>query len=185
MIAEKEYRLRKVIDQTYDQLLSVLLSFTSNRHLCEDILQEAYVRFWNNMENVKDDDTAIFLLKRYTRNLFLDEMRKLSRQENLLANLNTDITVASAEELAIKKEKYTTIQTAIEKLPARQKEIFRMHKEQALSYRQISEQLGVTTGTIETQMNRALKSLRKELAGMKVNDPALSFALIYYALTAS
>ncbi|MBO9683523.1 MAG: sigma-70 family RNA polymerase sigma factor, partial [Flavisolibacter sp.] len=152
-------------------------------HLCEDILQEAYVRFWNNMEKVKDDDTAIFLLKRYTRNLFLDEMRKLSRRESLLANLDMDATAASAEELAIEKERYTTIQAAIEKLPAQQKRIFRMHKEQALSYRQISEQLGVTTGTIETQMNRALKFLRKELAGLSMNDPAFSFALIYYALT--
>ncbi|NML23998.1 sigma-70 family RNA polymerase sigma factor [Pseudoflavitalea sp. G-6-1-2] len=184
MIAEKEYRLRKVIDQTHDQLLSVLLSFTSNRHLCEDILQEAYVRFWNNMEQVKDDDTAIYLLKRYTRNLFLDEMRRISRRESLLANLHTNIAVASAEELAIEKERRTIIQSAIEKLPAQQKKIFRMHKEQALSYRQIADQLGITTGTIETQMNRALKFLRKELAGMNVNDPALTFALIYYALTA-
>lgn len=183
MTQDKEYRLRQVIDQTHAKLLSLLLSLTSDRQLCEDILQEAYIRFWKNMDNVKDDETVIFLLKRYTRNLFLDEMRKIARREKLLLKLNQEDASLSVEEETINKERYITIQTAIEKLPARQRQIFRMHKEQAMSYRQIAEQLGVGTGTIETQMNRALKFLRKELTTMTTTDPSLTMVFVYFALS--
>lgn len=182
---DKEYRLRQIINQTHDRLLSLLLSFTSDRALCEDILQEAYIRFWNNMEGVTDDASAIYLLKRYTRNLFLDEMRKLARREALLVKMNREEMTQSVEQQAIDKERYNTIQRAINKLPEQQRLIFRMHKEQAMSYRQIAEQLNISTGTIETQMNRALKFLRRELASLHTNDPAISFALIYLALFTS
>lgn len=184
LIADKEYRLRQVIYETHDRLLALLLSLTADRQLCEDILQEAYIRFWNNMDKVEDDTTALFLLKRYTRNLFLDEMRKLARREALLVKMNFDDSTHTVEDIAITKERYTTMQAAIEKLPAQQRQIFRMHKEQALSYRQIAEQLGITPGTIETQMNRALKFLRKELADLKINDPAFTCMVAYYAISA-
>lgn len=167
-----------MINQTHDRLLSLLLSFTDNRPLCEDILQEAYIRFWNNMHKVEDDATAIYLLKRYTRNLFLDEMRKHSRREAMLVKMNPDQTTHSVEEQAISKEDYNAIQSVIDKLPEQQRLIFRMHKEQSMSYRQIAEQLGIATSTIETQMNRALKFLRRELSGIRPND-AVTVALLF------
>ncbi|MEI9810746.1 MAG: sigma-70 family RNA polymerase sigma factor [Bacteroidota bacterium] len=184
MQPDKEYRLKQIINQTHDRLLSVLLSFTKDRHLCEDLLQEAYVRLWENMDELQDDASAIFLLKRYTRNLFLDEMRKLTSREALLVKMKWEATEISVEDQAINKERYQAIQMAINKLPAQQRLIFQMHKEQAMSYRQIAEQLGIATGTIEKQMGRALKFLRQELAPLKTNDQAIAFVSIYYILTA-
>ena len=62
MRSDKAYRLTKIISQTHDRLLSVLLSLTKDRHLCEDLLQEAYIRLWKNMDVLQDDDSAIYLL---------------------------------------------------------------------------------------------------------------------------
>lgn len=182
---DKELRLRQIIDQTHDRLLSVLLPFTRDRHLSEDLIQEAYIRLWENMDNLQDDTSAIFLLKRYTRNLFLDEMRKVARREALLVKMNWEESEISVEERTIEREKHTTIQLAINKLPEQQRLIFTMHKEQAMSYRQIAEQLGIATGTIEKQMGRALKNLRRELGPLKPNDEAITFIWIYYVLSAT
>lgn len=137
------------------------------------------------MAVLQDDDDAIYMLKRYTRNLFLDEMRKVSRREAMLVKMKWDDKEISVEERAINREKYNAIQSAIRKLPHQQRLIFSMHKEQAMSYRQISDILGIAPGTIEKQMGRALKFLRKELAMLKSTDQAMLFIYIYYLLSAS
>jgi len=182
---DKEYRLKHIINQTHDRLLSVLLSFTRDRHLCEDLLQEAYIRLWENLDGLQNDDTAIFLLKRYARNLFLDEMRKVARREVLLGKMERDEMEVSVEGQAINREKYLAIQSAINKLPEQQRLIFTLHKEQAMSYRQIAEKLGIAPGTIEKQMGRALKFLRQELAQLRTTDQAIALICIYHVLSVS
>jgi len=42
-----------------------------------------------------------------------------------------------------------------------------MHREQALSYRDIARILGISVKTVETQMGRALKTLRERLASYR------------------
>ena len=185
MQPDKEYRLKHIINQTHDRLLSVLLSFTRDRHLCEDLLQEAYIRLWENLDGLQNDDTAIFLLKRYARNLFLDEMRKVARREVLLGKMERDEMEVSVEGQAINREKYLAIQSAINKLPEQQRLIFTLHKEQAMSYRQIAEKLGIAPGTIEKQMGRALKFLRQELAQLRTTDQAIALICIYHVLSVS
>lgn len=177
------YRLRQIVHQTHDQLLSVLLSFTKDRHLCEDLIQEAYIRLWQHMDSLQDDATAIFLLKRYTRNLLLDELRKVSRRQALLVKMPKAGIQSSVEEQAIERERYAIIQTAVNKLPRQQRLIFLMHKEEAMSYKQIAGQLGIATGTIEKQMGRALRFLRQELAPLQLSDHALTLACMYYVLS--
>lgn len=155
------------MDETQDKLFSVLFVMCRDEELCNDIMQEAYIRLWQNIEVVKDDHAILALLKQYARNLFLDEMRKRSRQQSILVEIVTAEMAASPEEQAIDAEKHRQIQTAINKLPRQQQLIFRMHKEYAMSYRQIADELEIATGTIEKQMNRALKSLKHDLHHLK------------------
>jgi RNA polymerase sigma-70 factor (ECF subfamily) len=56
------------------------------------------------------------------------------------------------------------IRRAIDALPDRCRQIFLLSREKYLSYAEIAEVLGISVKTVETQMWRALKSLRKSLA---------------------
>lgn len=163
MANQQEERLQRIIDQTYDKFFGVLFALCKDHDLCADLVQQAYIKIWEHLDNIRDDEKVMALLKVYGRNLFLDELRKKARQEQALSQYTPESTTPSPEEKLIEKELQRKLQVTIDKLPAQQQQIFRMHKEQAFSYRQISSRLDITTGTIETQMNRALKFLRKEL----------------------
>jgi len=136
-------------------------------HLCEDIIQETYIRLWKHLPAVKDDHAVLALLRQYARNLFLDEMRKRVRQKEMLMKIssNEHLVHPSADKKVLDKERQLEIQRAISKLPQQQQLIFRMHKEHDMSYREIAAELEIATGTIEKQMTRALRSIRHHLKG--------------------
>lgn len=160
-------RFRVIVEDTFDRLYASLYLLCRDRQQCEDIMQEAYIRLWKNIEQVKDDQAVLALLKCYARNIFLDEVRKAARRQTSLS-LDAAEPVADVPENYIEnRELHTAIQTAINKLPRQQQIIFRLHKEHAMSYKQISAEMNIGTGTIEVQMNRALKSLKNNLAHLQ------------------
>jgi RNA polymerase sigma-70 factor (ECF subfamily) len=82
---------------------------------------------------------------------------------------NLDIEVVNQNLFSLQKfdennfsldEIETIIDDAVSSLPERCQMIFRMSKMEGLSYKQISDKLGISTNTIEGQMNIALKKLR-------------------------
>ena len=59
------------------------------------------------------------------------------------------------------------VRRAIDALPPRCREIFLLSREDGLSYGGIATTLGISVKTVETQMGRALKSLRAALEGLR------------------
>ena len=159
-----QQRFKKIVESTVDRLYAGLFHLCRDKERCEDIMQEAYIRLWNNLDTVKDDEAVIALLRTYARNIFLDEVRKTARRQQGMQHHVPEEKTDSPEDYLRNRELNAQLQAAINKLPPQQQMIFRLHKEHALSYKQISAQMKIATGTIEVQMNRALISLKNELS---------------------
>jgi RNA polymerase sigma-70 factor (ECF subfamily) len=71
----------------------------------------------------------------------------------------------------------TEINKAVDELPEKRKEIYRLSREKGLSYKDIAEQLGVKPKTVENQINLALKHIKTRLG----NDilPVLLFLSLF------
>lgn len=162
-----QHRFNCIVEETFDRLYSSLYPLCNDKQRCEDIIQETYIRLWKNIDQVQDDETIIRLLKYYARNIFLDELRSAARKKASLARHTPEEEVDSTAAYMEDRELYITIQSAINKLPRQQQIIFRLHKEQALSYKQISDRMNIGTGTIEVHMNRALKTLKQLLSHLR------------------
>ena len=59
------------------------------------------------------------------------------------------------------------IAEAIESLPEKRRQIFKLSREQGLKYQEIADQLGLSVKTVETHMGLALKQLREQLRDYK------------------
>ncbi|WP_341836162.1 sigma-70 family RNA polymerase sigma factor [Chitinophaga pollutisoli] len=168
-----QQRFRKIVEGTADRLYASMFPLCKDKAMCEDIMQETYIRLWKNLDQVKDDEAVLALLRTYARNIFLDEVRKTARRQQGMLQHAAEEKADSTEDYLYNRELNAQLQEAINMLPPQQQLIFRLHKEHALSYKQISAQMKITTGTIEVQMNRALKSLKKKLSHLKGNFPFL------------
>src|SRR6059058_445406 len=68
------------------------------------------------------------------------------------------------EDLCLREELDQAVQRAIAELPARCRAIFVLRRREQLSYREIATRLGISLGTVKSQMWRATLRLRAKLA---------------------
>jgi RNA polymerase sigma-70 factor (ECF subfamily) len=69
------------------------------------------------------------------------------------------------------------IELAIQQLPEQCQKIFRLCKIDGMKYKEIADELGISIKTVENQMGKALKILRKSLAGLLA---FILYILIFY-----
>jgi RNA polymerase sigma-70 factor (ECF subfamily) len=94
-------------------------------------------------------------------------MRKKARQQIMLSQLQqhtNEVNDVSHTELQISyKERLHQLQTSIDLLPAKRKEIFTLVKQQGLSHKKVADQLGISPATVEKQVGLSLQFLRKKM----------------------
>ena len=66
-------------------------------------------------------------------------------------------------EILITKELAQAIATSLEKLPAQTKEIFMLSRYNGLKNKEIADQLGISTKSVEYHIKNALKQLKSDL----------------------
>ncbi len=156
----------EIFRDTKDRLYHFVFKLTRNNSDTQDILQESYSRLWERMETIDVSVDVLPLLLTYARNCFIDHLRKRERDQRFLDKLATDelATEVAAAYLSLDlKDKEKLLRVSLEQLPAKRRQIFGLVKEQGLSHKEVAEQLGITTGTVEKQVGLSLRFLRKEL----------------------
>jgi RNA polymerase sigma-70 factor (ECF subfamily) len=160
-----------------DNLLSYLTRISGSRELAEDLFQETFKRVHEKAHKFRGSRFKGWLYKIAT-NVAIDCIRRIRRVrvvslerrddcdgENFNVSNAFAATDVSYEPLreAIKTENQEKVRRAIELLPDRQRATLVLAYYQQLSYPQVAEVLGCSTGTVKTQMYRALRTLAERL----------------------
>jgi RNA polymerase sigma-70 factor (ECF subfamily) len=142
----------------------IVFRYLENRSLAEDIVQESFVKLWEKQNSI---DCSPAGLREYlftiVRNSTISYLRSLKVKYTSLdvASISSDVTeeirLYDEEELALRVDR------AIDKLPRKCREIFRMAYLEELTYNEIAQKLSVSKNTIKTQMGIAYRILRNEL----------------------
>ena len=154
-------------------LFGIIYRMLEDRELAEDVLQEAFVKIWNNFSNYDSLKGRLFTwMLNITRNLTIDTIRSKgyrkqakiqnsgnsvdSSVENISSNPNT---TESFDALGIRK--HLTL------LKDDQKQIIDLAYFGGFTQDEISKQLAIPLGTVKTKMRTAILALRKIL--QKIN----------------
>ena len=163
-LTEKEQQFKALFDASRERLYAFLYRLTHDAQLTEDILQQCYLKIWERFDQIEKQEDMIPLLKTYARNSWIDLLRKKAREESGLSQLSLLQEHGSAADAGmLNREMRTLLQDIIGCMPRRRQEIFRLIKEEGLSYKEVSHRLGISINTIETQMGHAMKFIRKRL----------------------
>ena len=69
-----------------------------------------------------------------------------------------------ADEEVQARELAAAFEDAVDRLPARCRQAFTLYREEGMSYAEIAERMGTSVRTVETQLARANRALRRQLA---------------------
>jgi RNA polymerase sigma-70 factor (family 1) len=151
--------------QYYQALCAHALSYTGSHAAAEDAVSEVFARIWEKRGQLNVETSVKSYLYRSVGNQCIDALRKSYHKKTLLAegmaafqhHAGTDNTAALAET----KELAQQIEAAIRRLPKQCGIVFRLSRDAGLKYQEIAAQLNISVKTVETQMGRAFKALRK------------------------
>jgi len=142
---------------------------TRNDHDAEDVVQEAYLRAFRFFDGFRGGDVRAWLLtivrNTYYTWLSSNRLRDLSAPlEDEDWELESD--APDPELNAIQTSERDRLEHAIEALPAEFREVLTMREIEEMSYKEISDIVGIPIGTVMSRLARARKRLQRCLANV-------------------
>jgi RNA polymerase sigma-70 factor (ECF subfamily) len=154
-------------DKLYKQFSSLLfgicMRYAGNRMEAQDVLQEVFVKIYNNIGSYNHEGSFEGWLRRIAVNTSITNYRK-----NLKHAFQKDVDdlMKSQEEPATYDDlEYTAeeMMQCIERLPLGYKTIFNMYVIEGFMHKEISEMLNIDVNTSKSQLSRAKNYLQREL----------------------
>jgi len=136
--------------------------------LAKETVHTAFIKLWEIRSTLNDEVPVKIYLQRMVANKALDILRhgKVKASYIKVAGGNEEEAAsANSFESIDFKELLQQVNAAIENMPEQMRTVFELSRFEGLKYSEIGTQLGISTKTVETQMSRALASLRKQLLG--------------------
>lgn len=173
-----EEPLEELFNYYYPRLFNFSKSILKIEDGIDDSLQEVFVKIWQNRKNITSSATFNSYIFTITKNLLLNELRRQLNSENLkeqVKKLSVSPEYSLSEQIEYNDLK-TKVDQIIGELPERQKEIFKLSRNEGLSHKEIAEKLGINTKTVEYHIGLAIRHIRLNLQGLGI------MSLLYFYL---
>ncbi|HLF64613.1 MAG TPA: RNA polymerase sigma-70 factor [Saprospiraceae bacterium] len=158
--------LKTLYTQHFPALVKVAANITGETAQAKDVVQNTFVQLWAKRETLQIEVAIYPYLRRMVIHEVLAMQRKTERRTALWQKQKTTKTFHTDVEDALhEKEMQAAIRTAINALPERCSEIFKLSRYNEMTYAEIAEALDLSVKTVENQMGKALKILRETLSG--------------------
>ena len=168
-ISGDEKSLEILINKHNQRLTSFIYSKIQDRAITEDIFQDTFIKVIKTLKRGAYNEEGKFLpwVMRIAHNLIIDHFRRNKRMPkfqgsddfNIFSVLGDD--KLDAERQLIKDQIDSDLVLLIEELPDDQKEVLVMRIYKDMSFKEISENTGVSINTALGRMRYALINLRK------------------------
>ncbi|MGI9547630.1 MAG: RNA polymerase sigma factor [Flavobacteriaceae bacterium] len=168
-ISGDEKALEKLINKHNQRLSSFIYSKVLDKDITEDIFQDTFIKVIKTLKKGTYSEEGKFLpwVMRIAHNLIIDHFRKNRRMPRFEGTEDFNIfsvlgdNKLNAEKQLIKDQIDNDLTLLIEELPDDQKEVLMMRIYRDMSFKEISENTGVSINTALGRMRYALINLRK------------------------
>lgn len=161
-----EKAFKTLFDRYYKKLVDYALSYTSNLHEAEDIVQQTFITLWTNRKNINTTKSIKSYLYRITHNSYIDTYRKKIHKESFFDEIKERaLRDRINDDDEIIEQRILKLKIIIESLPEKSKEILKLNKFDGLKYKEIADLLGISIKTVEAHMYTAFKKIRKAFKG--------------------
>jgi len=149
----------------YKHMCQKSFYYVKSKDLAEDVVSEVFTNLWKKRKKLTISTSLEAYLNISVRNKSIDYIRKAKNKEVTLEDIAVKSLVNehTPESLYQYIELQGKIEKAIEELPDACKKVFLLNRFEGLKYREIAKELNISIKTVETQMGRALKFLRKNV----------------------
>lgn len=148
-------------DKYCDGMYLVALRYSKMQQEAEDILQEAFLKVFNNIKTFRKDSSLAYWIKRIVVNTALNHQRSKLYLYPMVDV--TDLGDRVVDETAISNLGYQELLGLIQKLPSGCQVIFNLFAVEGYKHAEIAEMLKISEGTSKSQYSRAKSILTEKI----------------------
>jgi RNA polymerase sigma-70 factor (ECF subfamily) len=161
--ADDTQALQELMQSYWSPLVAFAQRTLSGSGDPEDVVQLAFVRLWSRRAGLKEEGSIKALLYTIVRNACLDELRKKTRRDNAEEGARPPAAPRTPYEDIHGAELQRVAALAVSHLPERRQAVFRLVREEGLSYQEVADLMELSAQTVANHMSLALADLRTAL----------------------
>lgn len=162
MAVGDERAFRIIYDKYNNRVYTYALQLLHSKTEAEEMTQEVFLKLWLMSENSLAVSNLEAYLYTVTKHRSLNVLRRMILEGKVEKSLgetwredNND-----TEEEVLMKDVRNVLNAAIDLLPQQQKQVYLLCQQEGLKYDEAAERLNLSSLTVKTHMQRALKSVR-------------------------
>lgn len=156
----------KIYQQYAKRLYGFVFNFVKNESDTEEILQEVFIAVWESRENIDVNGSFNSYIFRITYNKTLNVLRSKITEKKFIHKLEYRQQIIDTDEILNNiqfKELNDKVNELVNQLSTRQREIFKLSREEGLSLGEIAQKLNISDNTAKNHLVSALKFLKTKL----------------------
>ncbi len=164
---------RELFHQHVFRLFQFSFTYVKSKEVAEELVNDVFLRIWqtrNKLHTVKNINIFLYVS---VKNASLNYLRTKSMTVPVDAEaleVSHFSLFPDPESILISEEMRRTVERAINELPPRCKLVFKLIKEDGMSYKEVAAILEITVKTVDTQLRIAIKKLQRFLTPILHNE---------------
>jgi RNA polymerase sigma-70 factor (family 1) len=152
----------RLYDFYVKRIYSFAFGIVKSRDLAEDITHDVFVKIWENAGKLDSEKSFQSYLYTIARNQTINLIKRAGLETALVNEmLKHSISAQNYVDETIEcNESSEIVKNAIDMLPPQRRIIYDLCKNEGLTYSQVAEQLKISPSTVNSQMVKALKSIK-------------------------
>ena len=150
-----------VYEEYFAKLTQFIFKMSRDENLAEELVQRTMIKVWEQRDKIILTTSLKSYLYKVSYNEYLMYLRTKSKFPNI-----EDAVIEAIDEIEDEQDNQILldkIRKEIDNLPPKCREVFILSKINGMKYKEIAEQLNISTKTIESHMTKALKQIREAL----------------------
>lgn len=158
---------KQLVDLQGKNLFALCIRYMGDRSLAKDILQESFIRIFQNIDQYDPDKGALEnWMKTITIRMCLNALKSRKQYDNIY-NMNGEVQKNVSEAhiqnpKAIEKLNTDDLLVLVENLPSRYREVFNLSVIEGYSHAEISKMLDIKESSSRSRLTRAKEMLRNK-----------------------
>jgi RNA polymerase sigma-70 factor, ECF subfamily len=161
---------QRLYEMFYGKMLSVCMRYTNNMDQAQDLVQEGFIKVFDNLNKYKHDGSFEGWVRRIFVNNAIDSFRRKKQDHILphddfrLLNLADDTDEHAFMDEEAKEIEPKHVMAAMQQLTPAYQMVFNLYVMENMSHQDIADKLGINIGTSKSNLSKARVNMRKILS---------------------
>ena len=166
MKAGNSFAFEKLYFGYSKKLYNFALNILNSKEDAEGIVQNVFTKIWETRSEINTELSFAGYIFRIAKNMMLNQLKKKINEKTYINYLlsKPEVTSQPVEQVIYFMELNFEIERIISELPEKRRKIFRLSRNEGLTYKEIAEEMNISVNTVNTQISKSLEHIRDQLA---------------------